>query len=316
MENQTFNMDVLQLEGLKVSPQSSIPTFVLLLLIYIFIMVSNIGLVVLILMERSLHEPMYLLFCNMSVNDAFGATAVIPRVLSDVFIPNTDRYIRYIDCAIQAFCAHFHGGTSHTVLIIMAFDRYVAICNPLRYASIMTNRLVVTLSLSAWAVAFLMISVSVGLSVRLSRCRRVVLNPFCDNASLFKLSCENVIINHIYGLISAMVTMSASLCSVSLTYLRIVMVCLSSKNKALNSKALQTCATHLAVYIILLMSGNIIIILHRFPHLSDHRKLASILFHVVPPSMNAVIYGLQIKAVREKLLIVFNRNKMTVSEVK
>ncbi|XP_070773071.1 olfactory receptor 52N5-like [Enoplosus armatus] len=309
MENQTFNMDVLQLEGLKVSPQSSIPTFVLLLLIYIFIMVSNIGLVVLILMERSLHEPMYLLFCNMSVNDAFGATAVIPRVLSDVFTPVAQRYIHYYECVIQAFCAHFHAGISHAVLIIMAFDRYVAICNPLRYASIMTNRVVVTLSLSAWGAAFFLIVILLSLSVRLSRCRRVVLNPFCDNASLFKLSCENVIINHIYGLISAMVTMSASLCSVSLTYLRIVMVCLSSKNKALNSKALQTCATHLAVYIILLMSGNIIIILHRFPHLSDHRKLASILFHVVPPSMNAVIYGLQIKAVREKIIIIFKRKK-------
>ncbi|KAI3374046.1 hypothetical protein L3Q82_022601 [Scortum barcoo] len=296
MENETFNLDILQLEGLKVSPESSIPAFVLLLLIYIFIMVSNIGLVVLIFIERSLHQPMYLLFCNMSINDAFGATTIIPRVLSDVFTPMTQRYIHYYECVIQAFCAHFHGGASHTVLIIMAFDRYVAICNPLRYATIMTNRMVVKLSVSAWAVAFLLIAVSVGLSVRLSRCRQDVINPFCDNASLFKLSCENIIINHIYGLISAMGTMACSLCSVMLTYLRIAMVCLSSKNKNLNSKALQTCATHLAVYVILLFSGSIIIILHRFPSLSDERKLASILFHVLPPSMNAIIYGLQIKA--------------------
>ncbi|XP_035522651.1 olfactory receptor 52N5-like [Morone saxatilis] len=320
MENETYNMDVLQLEGLIVNPKSSIPAFILLLLIYIFIMVSNIGLVVLIFTNRSLHEPMYLLFCNMSINDAFGATAVIPPLLSDVFVPVTQRFIHYYECVIQAFCAHFHGGTSHTVLIIMAFDRYVAICNPLRYATIMTNRMVVKLSVSAWMVAFLLIAVSVGLSIRLSRCRRVVLNPFCDNASLFKLSCENIIINHIYGLVSAMGMMAVSLCSVALTYLRITMVCLSSKNKVLNSKALQTCATHLAVYIILLVSGCVIIILHRFPNLSDERKLASILFHVVPPSMNALIYGLQIKAVREKLQIILrgmnNRSKMTVSEVK
>ncbi|XP_029303479.1 olfactory receptor 52N2-like [Cottoperca gobio] len=309
MENQTFNMDVLQLEGLKVDPSSSVPAFILLLLIYVFIMVSNIGLVVLITTERSLHQPMYLLFCNMSINDVFGATAVIPRVLSDVFTPSADRYIPYIDCVIQAFCAHFHGGTSHTVLMIMAFDRYVAICNPLRYAKIMTHRMVVMLSVWAWGVAFLLIVVLIGLSVRLSRCRRVVPNPFCDNASLFKLSCENVIINHIYGLFSAMLTMSVSLCSVTLTYLKIAQVCLSSKNKTMNRRALQTCTTHLTVYIILLFSGTIIIILHRFPNLSDHRKMASILFHVVPPSMNAVIYGLQIKAVREKIIIIFNRNK-------
>ncbi|XP_047199547.1 olfactory receptor 52E8-like [Hippoglossus stenolepis] len=301
------SVDLLLLEGLKVSPASSVPAFVLLLLIYVFIMVSNVGLVLLISTERSLHQPMYLLFCNMSINDAFGATVVVPRLLSDVFTPMTQRYIRYYECVLQAFCAHFHAGTSHTVLIIMAFDRYVAICNPLRYAAIMTNRMVVTLSVAAWAAAFCLIAILVGLSVRLSRCRRMINNPFCDNASLFKLSCENVFINHIYGLGSAMATMACSLGSVTLTYLRIAMVCLSSRNKVLNGRALQTCATHLAVYIIMFVSGAIIIVLHRFPDLSDHRKLASIMFHVVPPAMNAVIYGLQIKTVREKISILFTK---------
>ncbi|XP_070700217.1 olfactory receptor 52N5-like [Pempheris klunzingeri] len=305
MLNKTLSMDVLQLEGIKVSPQSSVPTFILLLLIYIFIMVSNLGLVVLISTEKSLHQPMYLLFCNMSINDAFGATSIIPHVLSGVFTPVTQRYIHYYECVVQAFCAHFHGAVSHTVLMIMAFDRYVAICNPLRYATIMTSRMVLRLSVSAWTVAFLLILILVGLSARLSRCRRVVNNPFCDNASLFKLSCENVLINHVYGLGSAAVILSVSLCSVTLTYLRIAIVCLSGNNKAVNSKALQTCATHLTVYVIMFVSGFIIIILHRFQNLSDHRKLASILFHVVPPAMNAVIYGLQIKAVRQKIIIIF-----------
>ncbi|XP_078101482.1 olfactory receptor 52N5-like [Sander vitreus] len=309
MDNETFNLDILQLEGLKVIPQSSIPAFILLLLIYIFIMVSNIGLMVLIFMERSLHLPMYLLFCNMSINDVFGATTIIPRILSDVFTPIPDRYIHYYECVVQAFCAHFHAALSHTVLIIMAFDRYVAICNPLRYATIMTNRVVVALSVSAWGVPFVLVAILIFLSVRLSRCRRSVTNPFCDNASLFKLSCENVLINNIYGLGTAMLMMACSLCSVTLTYLRIAMVCLRSKNKALNSKALQTCATHLVVYMLLLLSGNIIIIFHRFPDLSDERKLASILLHVVLPSMNAVIYGLQIKAVREQIYIIFTRKK-------
>ncbi|XP_026213330.1 olfactory receptor 52N2-like [Anabas testudineus] len=309
MENSTLNLDILQLEGLRVSPEASILAFIFLFLIYIFIVVSNIGLVILISMERSLHEPMYLLLCNMSINDVFGATTVIPHLLSDVYSPLTQRYISYYECAIQAFCAHFYVGTSHTVLMIMAFDRYVAIYHPLRYVTIMTHNMVVTLSVSAWGASFILIAVLLSLSVRLSRCRHLIDNPFCDNASLFKLSCENVLINHIYGLGSAMSTMACSLCSVMLTYLRIAMVCLRSKNKSLNTKALQTCATHLAVYIILLLSGNIIIILHRFPELAEQRKLASILFHVVPPSLNAVIYGLQIKAVREKIIVIFTRKK-------
>ncbi|XP_069579177.1 olfactory receptor 52D1-like [Brachyistius frenatus] len=307
MENRTLDLDVLLLEGLKVSPQSSLPVFVLLLLLYIFIMVSNIGLVVLISMERSLQQPMYLLFCNMSINDAFGASIIVPRLLADVFTPPAGRYIGYIDCVVQAFCAHFHGSTSHTVLMIMAFDRYVAICNPLRYAAIMTQRTVVALSAWAWVISMVMVLILVGLSVRLSRCRWVVFNPFCDNASLFKLSCESVLVNQVYGLGYTVLLLGCSLGSMALTYLRIATVCLSSRNEALNSRALQTCATHLAVYLIMFVSGSVIIVLHRFPQLSDHRKFASILFHVVPPAMNAVIYGLQIKGVRQKILVMFTK---------
>ncbi|XP_019122460.1 olfactory receptor 146 [Larimichthys crocea] len=305
MENQTLTADILLLEGLKVTPQSSIPTFILLFLIYVFIMVSNISLLVLISMERSLHSPMYLLFCNMSINDAFGATIIIPPLLKDIFVPHSDRFIHYIQCAIQAFCAHIHASACHTVLMIMAFDRYVAICNPLQYATIMTNRMVVALSVSAWIVSLVMVLILVGLSVRLSRCRWVIFNPFCDNASLFKLSCESVLINNIYGLCYTVVLLGSSIGSVTLTYLKIAVACLRSKSKVLNAKALQTCTTHLALYIIMFVSGCIIITLHRFPHLSDQRKVASMLFHVVPPAMNTIIYGLQIKAVRQKIFIMF-----------
>lgn len=316
MENQTFGDDILIMEGLKVTSQSFIPAFVLLLLIYIFIIVSNIGLVALIFRSRNLHQPMYLLLCNMSINDVFGATIIIPHVLRDLLISNSVRYIHYIDCVIQAFCAHIHASASHTVLIIMAFDRYVAICNPLRYATIMTNRMVVTLSVLAWMVSLLMVLILVGLSVRLSRCRWIIFNPFCDNASLFKLSCESVLINNIYGLSYTVVLLGSSIGSITLTYLRIATACVLSKSKVLNNRALQTCTTHLAVYITLLVSGFIIVILHRFPQLSDHRKVAGVLGHVALPALNAIIYGLQIKEVRQRIIISFHNNKLAVMDVK
>ncbi|XP_074498723.1 olfactory receptor 51E1-like [Sebastes fasciatus] len=310
MENVTFNMDIISIEGLKVTPQSTAPAFILLLLIYIFIMVSNISMVVLITMERSLHQPMYLLFCNMSINDAFGATAIIPRLLSDVFSPIAERYVHYIDCVVQAFASHFHAGTSHTVLMIMAFDRYVAICSPLRYATIMTHRMVVKLSVGAWVAAFISVAILLGLTIRLTRCRRVIINPFCDNASLFKLSCQNLLFNHIYGLGSAVVILGSSLGSVTLTYLRIAMVCLGSKNKVLNSRALQTCATHLAVYLIMLVASFTPMIIHRRPEWADSGKVSSVLFHIVPPALNPIIYGLQCKELRQKIISVFHKNKV------
>ncbi|XP_022625605.1 olfactory receptor 52N5-like [Seriola dumerili] len=314
MENQSFISDILILEGLKVTPQSSSTAFILLLFVYIFIMVSNLGLVILIFSSRSLHQPMYLLFCNMSINDVFGATIIIPHVLRDLLLSDSERYIHYISCVTQAFCVHLHASTSHTVLMIMAFDRYVAICSPLRYSTIMTNRMVVKLSVAAWGTALVLVAILLGLSIRLSRCRSVISNPFCDNASLFKLSCESLLINQVYGLGYTVVLLGSSIGSVTLTYLKIAAVCLSSKNKALNSKALQTCATHLTVYVILLVSAFIIVILHRFPQLSDHRKVASVLGHVALPALNAVIYGLQIKQVRQRITAVFHRNKVALKE--
>ncbi|XP_031169776.2 olfactory receptor 8U1-like [Sander lucioperca] len=311
MENGTFVGDILILERLNVTSQSFIPAFILLLLIYIFILVSNIGLVVLIFRSKSLQQPMYLLVCNMSINDVLGATVIVPHFLRDLLISDSERYIHYIDCAVQAFCVHLHMGASHTVLMIMAFDRYMAICNPLRYAAVMTNKMVVLLSAAAWGTIFMLVAILVGLSIRLSRCRSVIFNPFCDNASLFKLSCESILINNIYGLSYTAVVLGSSLGSVTLTYLRIAMVCLSSKNKALNSKALQTCSTHLVVYVILVVSGLLSIILHRFPLLADLRKAASVVGHVVLPALNAVIYGMQNKEVRQRIKTLFHNNKVT-----
>ncbi|KAK1875065.1 Olfactory receptor 5B12 [Dissostichus eleginoides] len=316
MENSTFGKDILILEGFNIPSQSFIPSFILLLIVYIFIIVSNIGLVALIFRNSGLHQPMYLLLCNMSINDVFGASIIIPHVLRDLLTPDSQRVIRYMDCAVQAFCVHLHASASHTVLMIMAFDRYVAICNPLRYSTIMTHRMVLGLSVWAWAIAFLMVGILIGLSVRLSRCRWIILHFFCDNASLFKLSCESVLINNIYGLGYTVVLLGSSIGSVTLTYLRIAMVCLRSKSKTLNSKALQTCATHLTVYAILLVSGFIIVILHRFPKLAAHRKVASVMGHVVLPALNALIYGLQIKEVRQRVMALFHKSKVASMDAK
>ncbi|KAG7239059.1 hypothetical protein INR49_030227, partial [Caranx melampygus] len=298
---------MLLIEGLKVSPQFFFPTFILILLIYTFTITSNICLVVLIFSSRSLHQPMYLLFCNLSINDLIGATVIVPSLLRDLLLSahSEHQYIHYISCVTQAFGSHMYAGASHTVLMIMAFDRYVAICSPLRYSTIMTNRMVVTLSLAAWGTILVLVSILLGLTIRLSRCRSVISNPFCDNASIFKLSCESLLINQIYGLGYTVVLLGSSIGSVMLTYLKIAAVCLQSKNKALNSKALQTCATHLTVYVLLLGSGFMIVILHRFPQLANQRKMVTIQRVVVLPALNAVIYGLQIKEIKQRIVALF-----------
>ncbi|XP_053187192.1 putative gustatory receptor clone PTE03 [Scomber japonicus] len=310
MENYTYNSLTLQLEGLRITKTNKYPVYIFLLFAYVFILITNVGIVLLIWTERSLHQPMYLLFCNLLINGIMGNSFLVPRLLADIHVPPSERFIHYYECVMQAFIIHMFGTTSHTVLMIMAFDRYVAICNPLRYTTIMTDKMVIKLTVSAWGVAFVLVGILLGLTIRLNRCRTRIMNPYCDNPSLFKLSCESVFINNIYGLTFTVVLLSSSIGSIVVTYFKIAAACLTSKSKSLNSKALKTCSTHLCLYLLMLLSGMIPIILHRFPQLEEYGKISAILFHVVPGSLNPIIYGLQSQEIHKCLSNILHLRKI------
>ncbi|KAM4726133.1 olfactory receptor 52N5-like [Anableps anableps] len=310
MENYTYNSFTLQLEGLNFTKDFVYTVLFLFLAFYIFTMTLNLGFLILIFIEKNLHQPMYILFCNLTVSDIIGVTEIFPRLLMDILKPPSERLISYYECVVQAFLTQWISSTSHTLLMIMAFDRYVAICNPLRYSAIMTNKMILKLTISAWGVPFIFVTVLIGLSVRLNRCRTFISNPFCDNASLFKLSCESIVINNIYGLFYTVLLLVASVGCIVLTYGKIAVVCLTSKNKSLNKKALKTCSTHLVVYLVLSFCGFSGIALHRFPQYSDYRKILIILLFIVPGSFNTIIYGVQSKEVRQFVFKIFKSKKV------
>ncbi|XP_036379729.1 olfactory receptor 867-like [Megalops cyprinoides] len=304
MDNITYNSPILHIEAFDLPPKLIYPVFFILFFFYLIIMITNIGVILLISSDRNLQQPMYLLFCNLSFNDILGNTVLLPRLMSDVV--SSDRSITYVECVSQAFFSHIFGTSAHTILIIMAFDRYVAICHPLRYTSIMTPGMVVKLSLYSWGAAVVLVSVLLGLTIRLTRCRSIIQNAYCDNASLFKLSCQDVTINNIYGLAFTVVLFGSSMGSIAITYIRIVTICITKKSKELNSKALQTCATHLVLYMIMLWSGFLVIMSHRLQIHTDYRKLASVLFHIVPANLNPIIYAAQTKELKNRIAQLFN----------
>ncbi|XP_034033284.1 olfactory receptor 52N5-like [Thalassophryne amazonica] len=305
MENYTYNSLTLQLERLNISEDYVHAVFVVVFFTFMFIMVANAGITLLIFINKNLHQPMFLLYCNLSLNDILGNCVAIPHLLSDMLMSTSERIINFHECVVQAFILHLCATTAHTVLMIMAFDRYVAICNPLHYTTIMTSKMVWKLSLSAWGVGFVLVGILIGLSVRLNRCRTLITNLYCDNASLFKLSCDSVIINNVYGLTFTVVLLTSSISSIVLTYTKITVVCLTSKNKSLNKKALKTCSTHLIVYLIMFICGMMIVVLHRFPQFSYYRKFSSILFRMIPSSLQPIIYGIQSEEIRKSVLKLF-----------
>lgn len=303
MENYTLNSLTLQLEGLAVTSANKLLVFLLLLFSYVFILVANVAIVGLILTERSLRQPMYLLFCNLAANDVMGNSLLVPRLLADVLAPPPQRLIHYYECVVQAFATHLYCANSHTVLMAMAFDRYVAVCRPLRYAAIMSERLVVQLAAGAWAAGCVLVGVLLGLTLRLNRCRTVITNPYCDNASLFKLSCDDAAVANVYGLAYTGLLLSSSVGCILLTYAKIAAACVSGRGRSSrpSAKALTTCATHLCLYVLMLVSGLVFVVLHRFPQHAELRKVSAILFHTVPGSLNPVIYGLQSKEIHKSL---------------
>uniref|UniRef100_A0A3Q3J3I5 G-protein coupled receptors family 1 profile domain-containing protein n=1 Tax=Monopterus albus TaxID=43700 RepID=A0A3Q3J3I5_MONAL len=249
--NKSILSDILEIQGFDISSEFTYPLFFLLLFVYVSLLFSNIAILVLIIIEKSLHQPMYMLFCNLSVNDLIGNTVLLPQLMAHII--STERFITYKQCVVQAFYSHMFGSASHMILIIMATDRYMAICHPLRYSSVMTTQTVIGLSATAWGSSVVLVSVLIGLTVRLPRCGSLIQNAYCDNASLFKLSCENVSINNIYGLFFTVLLFSCSIGGIAATYFRIALVCWIKKNKELNNKALQTCASHLVLYLIMLL---------------------------------------------------------------
>ncbi|KAK2882312.1 hypothetical protein Q8A73_022822 [Channa argus] len=115
MENYTYKSLILQLEGLTVTDTNKYPIFISLLLTYVFILIANVGIVVLIWTERSLHQPMYILFCNLSINDVMGNSLLVPRVLKDILLPPAERLIHYYECVVQAFTTHMFSTNAHTL---------------------------------------------------------------------------------------------------------------------------------------------------------------------------------------------------------
>ncbi|XP_034034920.1 olfactory receptor 52N5-like [Thalassophryne amazonica] len=301
MENYTYNSLMLQMERLNISEDYVHAIFVVVFFTYMFIMVANAGITLLIFINKNLHQPMFLLYCNLSLNDILGNCVAIPRLLSDMLMSTSERIINYNEYVIQAFVVHLSATAAHTVLMIMAFDRYMAICNPLHY----TSKMVLKLSLSAWGVGFVLVGILIGLSVRLNRCRTLITNLVCDNASLFKLSCDSVFISNVYGLTFTAALFTSSISSIVLTYTKIAVVCLTTKNNSLNKKALKTCSTHLTVYLIMFICGMMIVVLHRFPQFSYYRKVCSILLYMIPSSLQPIIYGIQSEEIRKSLLKLF-----------
>lgn len=305
-----YNMSsVLELKGFKLPPEAVFPAFLFATLSYMIILLCNSVLILVITLNKSLHQPIYLFLLNLPINDLVGSSAYFIQEIKELLLNSGT--IQYVACVTQAFFIHVYAGGTIFMLTAMAYDRYVAICCPLKYNGIMTNAHVLKIITAVWVADLLMIGVLFILLLRLPRCRSQLLHfSYCDNPSLMSLVCADTTGNNIYGLLIVTVTQLVANGMILYTYLKILIACFRSKQANTKAKALQTCATHLVVFLVLECLGLFTIISYRIKNISPLlRRFMGTWTLIFPPTLNPIIYGLRTKEIRDKL-VSFLKNKI------
>lgn len=252
---------------------------------------------------------MFWLLLNLPVCDVLGATAFFPQLI--VSMLHQTRVISYSACVLQAYFIHSCGGASLLTLTAMAYDRYIAICYPLSYNTIMTTSKVIILTSAVWLSDLGFMGILLILFARFKICRTNIVDSYCNNPSLLKLVCEDITINDYYGRVGIFYFQGFTFLAVVFTYIKILIAC--SFNKQARAKALQTCVVHVIVFMLLQFMVVITLILHRMKNISSQaRRILGVSILIFPPLLNPLIYGFVMKDIREKNVIYkFKKKKVS-----
>ncbi|XP_017552182.1 olfactory receptor 4S1-like [Pygocentrus nattereri] len=284
------------LRGLNDSRTNKHIYFAFGLVVYMVTVVVNLTLIITIILEKTLHEPMYLFICNLYVNGICGASAFYPKILADLFLDSN--IISYTGCLIQMYIIYCYLFSEFTSLTVMAYDRYVAICKPLDYHSIMTPQKVANLMGFTWFFSFLETIIGVALAARLPLCGNVIEKIYCFNWDVVKLSCIDVTLNNVYGYI--LIFSHFSQCVfITVSYICIIRASLRSK----------TCLPHLITLINFTISVLSDSLCARYVQGQEVQALWNILgmeFLVVPPLLNPIIYGIRVAQIRSRFVRMYS----------
>ncbi|KAM7179487.1 olfactory receptor 52P1-like [Macrochelys suwanniensis] len=269
---------------------------------YIIGLLGNFTVLFVVGNEQTLHKPMYLLLCMLALTDIGTSTSIMPKALC-IFWFNL-KSITLGGCLTQMFFLHVGSMMHSAVLMTMAFDRYVAICNPLRYATILTNARIAKLGLVGLIRAFLFV---LPLPLLLSRqpfcANHIIPHTYCDHMAVAKMSCGDITVNRMYGLVLVFVIIGLDLTLIALSYGLIIRAVLRIPSKKAHQKALNTCTAHICVMLMSYPTFLFSTLTHRFgqgiaPHV--HIILANLYFLLLP-TLNPIIYGVKTKELREKV---------------
>ncbi|CAM5072872.1 unnamed protein product [Natator depressus] len=269
---------------------------------YIIGLLGNFTLLFVVREEQTLHKPMYLLLCMLVLTDINMPTSVVPKALC-IFCFNF-KGITVSGCLIQMFFLHAASMMHSAVLITMAFDIYIAICNPLRYSTILTNARIAKLGFVGLIRALLFILPTPLLLSRQPFCANCIIpHTYCDHMAVVKMSCGNITVNRTYWLIIAFVVNGLDMMLIAMSYSLTIRTVLRMSSKKAHQKALNTCTAHISVILVSYTPSLFSSLTHRFgqgiaPHV--HIILANLYF-LLAATLNPIIYGVKMKELLDKV---------------
>uniref|UniRef100_A0A3Q3LLY4 Olfactory receptor n=1 Tax=Mastacembelus armatus TaxID=205130 RepID=A0A3Q3LLY4_9TELE len=277
------------------------PVSALLFLIYLAIAIGNIFILAFVVYEKYLQKPTYLVFCHLALNDLTFGTVTLPKIISKYWFD--DSVVSFYGCFTQMFFVHYLGSVTSFILLVMALDRFIAICIPLRYPVLITNNTVSVLCGFAW---FIPLPLMIGIvlhALTLSFCKsNVIAQCYCDHISIRSQACgEDVYIVAVTSVYIAMFTLLAPLAFILFSYISIIVVIIKMSNSAGRKKTLSTCTPQILITCLFYLPRCFVYVaaVVGFSFSLDVRILLILLYSVFPAAVNPGIYCFKTQDIKE-----------------
>ncbi|XP_043828905.1 putative olfactory receptor 5AK3 [Dromiciops gliroides] len=288
--------------GFAVQQELQYILFLIFLVIYIISLVGNAGMILLIKFDAHLHTPMYFFLQNLAFVDLCYTSAITPKMLLNFLV--SDKSISFSGCLIQLYVYGIFATIELYLLAAMAVDRYVAICNPLRYPIIMSQRVCIQLVTGSYVMGSLNATTQISFLFSLSFCSSNKINHFfCDLPPILALSCSSIDINVMLIIIFVGFNLSSTLLVVFFSYVYILAAILRMPSTAGRHKAFSTCASHMTAVTIFYGTLSYMYLQPSSSESQENDKVASVFYGIIIPMLNPLIYSLRNKEVKEAMKI-------------
>ncbi|XP_039225340.1 olfactory receptor 6Y1-like [Crotalus tigris] len=303
--NQT-NVSFFILLGFPTNAELQILFFVLFLFAYLMIVMENIIILVVIWVNSNLHKPMYLFLCNLSFLEVWYITTIVPKMLGNFL--SQEKHISFQGCLTQLYFFVSFMCSEFVLLAVMSYDRYLAICYPLRYPVLMNNNFCAWLSAGCWICGFVTSMIKLSFIGQLKYCNTYKINHyFCDISPLLNVSCTDSSIAELVDFILALMVIMVPLCMVVASYIYIISTILKIPSAQGRKKAFSTCSSHLTVVVLFYSTTLFTYARPKAMYAYNSNKVVSVLYTVIVPLLNPLIYCLRNKEINCALRKTFSR---------